>query len=535
MKKIALLVFAIGLVKMQSAQSITWATNIAPVLYNNCTTCHHTDGIAPFPLISYLDAYQQRYGISSDITIRKMPPWPPDATYTRLAHERLLSQSDIDLINTWVNQGAPSGDTTLAPPAPVYVNGSVIGTSNLTLTIPTYTVPANQTSDIYQCFAIPTNLLQDMYITEMEVVPGNPTIVHHVLVYQDTTASHQAAALDAASPGPGYVNFGGIGVNSSILVGGWVPGTLPEPLPANFGIKLYKNSYLVLQIHYPAGGNGKSDSTKINIKLASSVTRQVSLAPILNHYTDLVNGPLHIPANTLDTFEEHYRLPAVDVSVLSVAPHCHLIGTSWLSYAVTTQNDTIPFIRIDNWNFHWQGFYQFRNILKVPKNSDLYAFATYDNTGNNPNNPNTPPQDVVLGESTTNEMMLVYFSYTLYQPGDENIVLDTAALVDITDTTSFVTGVNEASKPVVSTPQLYDAVPNPASDQTRISYFLPATSKVELKIYDLSGRLVDEVNATNLIGFNNINYNTSKLQPATYLVSLLANGMVKTKQLVVTK
>lgn len=535
MKKALLLLIGLVFLKFGNAQNITWAQDIAPLLYANCTNCHHDGGLAPFALINYSDAYSHRSTIKSNVEDKKMPPWPPDATYSRFAHERLLTPSDICKISNWVSQGAPSGDTTTAPTAPTYSNGSQLSSVDLSLIIPTFTVPGNQTTDLYQCFAIPTALLQNKYITGLEIIPGNPEIVHHVLVYQDTT--YKCHQLDSASPGPGYTNFGGVGTNKAILVGGWVPGTMPTELPTNFGIKLYKNSYLVLQVHYPAGSAGKTDSTRINLKLASSVSRQVALDPILNHFTDMVNGPLVIPANTVKTFEEEYTLPGVDVSVLTVAPHAHLVNTNWICYAVTPNNDTIPIIKINDWDFHWQGFYQFRNIMKAPAGTKLYGFATYDNTTNNPNNPNNPPVQVTVGESTTDEMMLVYFAYTLYQAGDENIVQDASALTDLTDTTycaTIATGIKEASA-MVSTPQLYDASPNPANDQTLISYFLPAQTKAELKIFDLQGRLVDEVTAPSAIGFNRVNYNTSKLQPATYLINLSADGVLKTKQLVISK
>ena len=38
------------------------------------------------------------------------------------------------------------------------------------------------------------------------------------------------------------------------------------------------------------------------------------------------------------------------------------------------------------------------------------------------------PQLVTQGEATTDEMMLVYFAYMAYQPGDEDIVIDSSLL-----------------------------------------------------------------------------------------------------------
>jgi hypothetical protein len=532
MKKKLLLFAFIAFLKTTEAQSVTWANDIAPILYNNCTKCHHDGGLSPFSLMSYSQAYVKRLDISNDVTIRKMPPWPPDPHYSRYAHERILSQADINKINTWVTAGAPSGDTTTASTPPVYTNGSALGTPDFSQPIQTYTVPSNQTSDIYQCFVIPSGLTQDEFMTAMEIIPGNPSIVHHVLVYQDTTGT--AAQLDANSPGPGYTNFGGIGTNKAILIGGWVPGMQPYFLPNNMGMKIYKNADIVLQIHYPSASNSKVDSTRLNMKLSTSISRQVYLQPILNHITDIVNGPLHIPADSIKTFEEHYNLNVpVNVSLLSVGPHCHLLGKQWLSYAVTPQNDTIPLIKINNWDFHWQGFYQFRNLLKIPAHSDLFGFCTYDNTSNNDANPNTPPQAVSLGEATTDEMMLIYFAYTIYQTGDENIVVDSSTLVDITDT-AVTTAIKDYST-IITTPQLYDAVPNPAGNETMLSYYLPSAANVEWEIFDLNGRLIDELKSAGTSGFNNLHYNTSKLAQGTYLYSLIVNGNAKSKQLIITR
>jgi hypothetical protein len=237
----------------------------------------------------------------------------------------------------------------------------------------------------------------------------------------------------------------------------------------------------------------------------------------------------------LKTYEEYYNLHSLaDLTVLSVAPHAHLVAKQWESYAVTPTNDTIPLIKINNWDFHWQGSYNFRNLMKVPMGSELFAFCTYDNTTNNPENPNSPPQDVARGESTTDEMMLVYFAYTIYQPGDENIVVDSSALVDINDTT-LVSGINEPLSSVVSTPQLYDALPNPANTETTLGYYLPHNTSASLRIFDLSGRMIEEIKAPGTTGFNSVKYDTGKLPAGEYLYTLITEGSAKTKHLIVAR
>ncbi|HWB63930.1 MAG TPA: hypothetical protein VG603_10495, partial [Chitinophagales bacterium] len=464
MKKTFTLFFAIAFAFATQAQTtVTWAQDIAPILYQSCTKCHHNGGLAPFALLTYNDAYNQRTLMKYDVMNHIMPPWPPDPTYCRYAQERIISAVDINKIRDWVDAGAPMGDTTQAPAVPTYTNASELGAPDISVRIPDFTVPSAQNNDIYQCFVLPSGLTADEYITAMEIIPGNPEIVHHVLIFEDTTGT--CHRLDSLSPGPGYLSFGSPGTNNAILIGGWVPGATPTFMPANMGIKLYKHSDIVIQVHYPVGSNNKLDSTRLNLKIVPSVPRPVLFDPVLAYFTNMVNGPLKVPADSVKTFVEHFHTPAYDATAISVAPHCHLLGQNWLCFAVTPQGDTIPLIKINKWDFHWQGFYEYRNLLKIPANSDLYAICQYDNTSNNPENPNNPPQQVTAGEATSDEMMLVFFGYTLYLPGDENVVTDTSALVDITDTvttpvdttiTDTTTAITQPHQnDIVSTVQLY--------------------------------------------------------------------------------
>jgi hypothetical protein len=88
----------------------------------------------------------------------------------------------------------------------------------------------------------------------------------------------------------------------------------------------------------------------------------------------------------------------------------------------------------------------------------LYGEAFYDNTLSNPFNPSNPPQTVNLGENTTDEMMLTYFIYTAYQTGDENIILDSTALVN-------------GIPPVADSRQhLFQIYPNPSQGQFTVQW-----------------------------------------------------------------
>ena len=89
------------------AQTVTWADDIACILYSHCTSCHrNTNSLAAFPLMTYSDAWGQRTAIKIFTSNKYMPPYLPDTKNTTYAHEKNLSQQEINLIVAWANGGA---------------------------------------------------------------------------------------------------------------------------------------------------------------------------------------------------------------------------------------------------------------------------------------------------------------------------------------------------------------------------------------------------------------------------------------------
>src|SRR5689334_6589381 len=202
-KKLLLLTFITGLPAALIAQVPNWSANISCILYSHCTTCHNPSGIAPFSLINYSDALNNATEIKTQVQGKKMPPFLADVNYQQYAHQKTLTQDEIDQISDWVDNGAPSGDTTLAPVAPTYSGGPVLTNPDFTASIGSYTIPVLN-NDMYRCFIISNPFPNDEYITAMEVIPGNRAAVHHVLIYSDN--SNTPVQLDNADPDPGYVS-----------------------------------------------------------------------------------------------------------------------------------------------------------------------------------------------------------------------------------------------------------------------------------------------------------------------------------------
>ena len=141
-----------------------------------------------------------------------------------------------------------------------------------------------------------------------------------------------------------------------------------------------------------------------------------------------VEPELRIPANEIKTFHTQYIVPQ-NISLISVNPHMHLIGKTFLAYALKPNGDTVPLIRIPKWDFRWQYYYTYKHPLKLEKGSAIHVFGTYDNTKENPNNPNFPPKEINEGNGiesmkTSEEMFQFIFTYMAYKEGDEKIDLE---------------------------------------------------------------------------------------------------------------
>ena len=167
--------------------SVTFSESIAPILYDNCVTCHRPGQAAPFSLISYEDAKKKGKLIAKVTESRYMPPWRAAHGYGDFADERRLTDAQIATIGEWFKQGMPQGDPAKMPKLPTFPDGWHLGTPDLVLKMPVaYELPASG-PDIYRNFVIPSGLTEDNWIRAVEFRPGARKSVHLVLFAYDAS------------------------------------------------------------------------------------------------------------------------------------------------------------------------------------------------------------------------------------------------------------------------------------------------------------------------------------------------------------
>jgi len=504
---------------------VNFSEDIAPIIYNNCTSCHRPGEIGPMSFTNYEEVASWGGMIQYVTEIKYMPPWSPNKEYSHFVGERGLTNDEIQLITDWVSEGSPQGDPNLEPPLPDFPSGSQLGTPDLVLEMSEdYFIEGNNTDD-YRVFVLPTGLTEDKEIAAVEFRPGNTKAVHHALLAYETNGA--ATEMDASTPEYGYEQFGSFGVQVQGNFIGYTPGISTVKFPPGIGVTLPAGADLLMQVHYAPLPTNETDRSLVNIFFKESndpITREVERAPVSP--MGLPGGfiSFRIPANEVKTFEG-VKTIAEDISLLSVYPHCHYLGQNWEIFAITPTEDTINVIRIDEWDFNWQGAYTVDRLKKIPAGSRLHINATYDNTTDNPYNPNNPPILATWGESTVEEMYLVGLNYIPYQEGDEDIVIGenmTTSLEEI--------NINDLAR-------LDVPFPNPADGAVTLSYHLNQKQQISIEVFDTKGSLIQTImnNEQHQAGSYKLEFNVDKLSVGNYNIRLRSKDILLSKPLVVIK
>jgi len=463
----------------------TFSKDVAPIIFNHCTSCHRTGEIGPMPLTNY-DEVINFAGTIRYVTSKKiMPPWKADPGYAKYLDENYLSASQIKTITDWVDAGAPKGNEDEIPPLPVFPANSLLGTPDLVLSFQKSYLHKGNGKDEYRYFVIPTGLTENKKVKAVELRPGNKKIVHHALFFADQ--SGKARQYDNNTTEYGFstddnADFNVLEVINRDQYPGYVPGQKPRNFPDGLAQDLPANSDLVIQMHYAPWSVNESDSSTVNIFFAKDdETIERTVKDYIMLPFNLVTGAnsFVILPNQVKKFEGVYTVPA-DISLVGIFPHMHYLGRNWEVFIENPDGTKTNLIKINDWDFNWQGGYYFDRYKIAKKGSKIHAFATYDNTVSNPANPNNPPKFVTWGEGTKDEMYYLPLLYVPYKTGDENVIFDqnTSSIADIV-----------GSEPLVAT--IY---PNPTKTgdtyPVHINFQLKNGMPVRIEVFNLNGQVI---------------------------------------------
>jgi len=402
----------------QSSAAPTFSKDVAPILYQNCTSCHRAGEIGPMPLVSFNDARPWAKAIANRVADGTMPPWHADPAHGQFLNDRRLSETDRDTIVKWASSGAPEGKPSDLPAVPKFAEGWQIGTPDTIWSMQEdYPIPASGTIE-YKNFEVPTNLTEDKWAEAIEVRPGNRSVVHHVIVYlvdpkpvrapqAFTPAAGMRRPADAPKTEKGAEpNDRPMPKQPTGWLTGYAPGQSVRVYQPGTALRVPAGSTLIIQEHYTATGKETTDRTRIGIKWAMEAPKTIV------DVATLQNGNFKLPAGAPDTRVDAELTLKEDVTVWSILPHTHMRGKKWEVTATYPDGRSELILNVPKYDFNWQTDYIFKQPLNMPKGTKIRTSAWYDNSPANKANPDAT-KDVYWGDQTWEEMQFTAITFSL--------------------------------------------------------------------------------------------------------------------------
>jgi len=377
----------------------TYTGEVRPILAEHCLGCHVSGGIAPFALDTYALAMAFGPRIAEVTAARIMPPFLADNSGECSTYEgaRWLEQSELDTLAQWVAVGMPEGDPSVPVPETMMPPTLAPAEIATTLDVGGEWTPIPTESDSFRCFVVDMSAVGSRLVTGYEVVPSEARVVHHVILYEPTSAAaaSEVMALDAADPQLGYDCRGGIGA-ATYPVALWAPGAGAQHFPEGTGVAVGAWP-AVIQIHYNTLTAGPlPDRTRIHLAAREGVRpavispvsdpRNLSLAPRMSAVSQTIEQD--IPAN---------------ITVHGIFPHMHQRGVS-VHAELIRGGATDCMTELPRWDFNWQLGYYYSTPFTASRGDRVRVTCTFDTTAEE--------EFVTWGETTNDEMCIVYFYVT---------------------------------------------------------------------------------------------------------------------------
>jgi len=375
----------------------TFTRDIASIVYENCSACHRPGESGPFDLLTYDDVRKRSGQIVAVARSGFMPPWLPESGYGEFAGERRLTLEQIDTLEAWSREGTPEGDARDLPPLPEWTVGWQLGEPDLIITMDEPYVLRASGVEVFRNFVIPTPVESQKYVRALELRPGNPKVVHHAIMRTDETRSSRLQASLDPEPGFGDMNMGDAVQPDGYLLG-WTPGNQPDPGADGFAWTLRPDTDFVLQLHLQPSGKQEPVQSQVGFHFADEPPdRQIANIMLRARGIDIPAGESH------HLMTDRYTIP-VDVDVVSIYPHAHYLGKQFEGWAELPDGSKQWLVKIDDWDFNWQDEYRYEKPVRLPAGTTVFMNLVFDNSANNVRNPHSPPQRVLEGPRSVDEM-----------------------------------------------------------------------------------------------------------------------------------
>ena len=383
---------------------VTFAEDIAPILYQKCVSCHRPGSIAPMSLLDYETAAQYRPLIKLMVEERRMPPWYIDhrVGIQDFKDDRSLTDEEIAAIVRWADSGAPPGDPAAMPPVPEFEDQIYEWTledemgrppDHIVMMPEPFTIPGNS-GNLFPWFIAESGLEEDRWIQAYETKPsveGFP-VVHHngtTFIYPD---------------------------GSTEEFGEYALGKTGDIFPDGTGRFIPAGTQIRFSAHYSGSPDGedRTDQTRLALWFYPR-----GIEPEHRLYRDRwgVISDLDIPPFEDSSRSDGFTILDQNVRLTAYQPHMHNLGDRQCM-EVIYPDQTRQTLNCVGWDFGWHITYNYADDEQplLPKGAVIHLTHWHNNSENNPW-AGDPENWVGFGQRSTDDMAFAHISN--YKLSDE--------------------------------------------------------------------------------------------------------------------
>lgn len=402
-----------------------YATEVAPIVEKNCAYCHREGGIGPFAMNNHMMMQGFAPMIREVLLTKRMPPMQVDPHFNYFNNANYMSDEDLQTLVHWIDAGAPRGDSKADPLTEIPeidLRAWQEGEPDYIVRAPKQDVPATGVLD-YINIVVPLDLEKDRWVKAVQFIPGDPTVLHHLLTYvvpptEDFTPGQEVDGDIGEAPPPsqqqrqnGNGNVAG-GLNSRKFLEGYAPGKVEAmDYPENTGIFIPKGHHLAMQFHYTTSGKATSDETLLGLYFYDE-----DELPEHEYHNTAVASMFNIPPNSVEHKVEAEHVFENDIVVYGLRPHMHYRGKYMKFTAELPDGSEKVLMNVPDYSYAWQPTFEMDEPVSLPAGTKVKVTGAFDNSKYNPANPD-PDKALTFGLQTWDEMFIGYFSY--YIEGEE--------------------------------------------------------------------------------------------------------------------
>jgi hypothetical protein len=264
---------------LHASSTPDYATEVAPIIAENCANCHREGGIGPFAINSHLMLQGWSPMIREVLITKRMPPEQVDPFIGHFSNARYMSEEDLQTIVHWIDAGAPRGAVAVDPLADLSfpdVDAWQLGEPDYVITAPKHEIPATGVLD-YITVDVEVPFEGDKWVRAVQFVPGDRSVLHHLLTYVTAPAEDfDGGEADTRSIARRFLE-------------GYAPGKISAmEFPEETGVFIPDGHKLSMQFHYTTNGRATSDETLLGLYMYDE-------PPKYENFTRSVSGRVRIP------------------------------------------------------------------------------------------------------------------------------------------------------------------------------------------------------------------------------------------------